>query len=230
MKRSDVDDIVTEINMFIKTDCYQFLDIESIKEFNDHSRFLGEILNKHLNFSDQSKIYTLMTSLKDTFDEDALAMYTVDPAANSLEEVKQFYPGYKAVVFYRIAHILFEHNKKELARGVSEYAHSITGIDIHPGATIGKHFAIDHGTGVVIGETAEIGDNVTIYQGVTLGAIHLENRDQVGQKRHPTIKDNVVIYANATILGGDTVIGEGATIGANTYITKSVGAGETVKR
>lgn len=154
--------------------------------------------------------------------QDAIAIYDNDPAANSEREVMLCYPGFKAIAYYRIAHVFYELGYKVTARYISELAHSKTGIDIHPGAKIGKRFAIDHGTGVVIGETTEIGENVTIYQGVTLGAIHLENRDQVGQKRHPTIKDNVVIYANATILGGETVIGEGVIIKANSFVTKSV--------
>lgn len=154
--------------------------------------------------------------------EDSQALYNNDPAANSVEEIILCYPGFKAVLFHRVAHYFYNIGLKTFARMIAEKAHSETGIDIHPGAKIGKSFAIDHGTGIVIGETAEIGDNVVIYQGVTLGAIHLENRLQSGLKRHPTVMNNVVIYANSTILGGDTVIGENSIIGANTFITKSV--------
>lgn len=154
--------------------------------------------------------------------EDAEAIYNNDPAATGVDEVILCYPGFKAILYYRIAHLFYEKGMKLLARGVSEKAHSMTGIDIHPGAVIGRRFAIDHGTGVVIGETTNIGNNVTIYQGVTLGAKHLNEREQVGQKRHPTIEDGVVIYANATILGGKTVIGKNSIIGANTFITYSI--------
>ena len=164
----------------------------------------------------------IVNIIKVSIEEDAKAIYSNDPAANSLEEIKYAYPGFFAIVYYRVAHELYRLKLKSLARMLSEKAHSKTGIDIHPGATIGKAFAIDHGTGIVIGETTEIGDNVIIYQGVTLGAIHLNNRQQVGEKRHPVIRDNVVIYANATVLGGNTIIGENSVIGANSFITKSV--------
>ena len=182
---------------------------------------------KQCNLDDKEVIRgnSLFSKLRKTLnmlDLDAQAIYDNDPAANSEREVMLCYPGFKAIAYYRIAHVFYELGYKVTARYISELAHSKTGIDIHPGAKIGRRFAIDHGTGVVIGETTEIGENVTIYQGVTLGAIHLENRDQVGQKRHPTIKDNVVIYANATILGGETVIGYGVIIKANSFITKSV--------
>lgn len=193
--------------------------VEDVKQCNLDDK---EIIRDYSLFSKLRKALTLL-------DLDAQAIYDNDPAANSEREVMLCYPGFKAIAYYRIAHVFYELGYKVTARYISELAHSKTGIDIHPGAKIGRRFAIDHGTGVVIGETTEIGENVTIYQGVTLGAIHLENRDQVGHKRHPIVKDNVVIYANATILGGDTVIGNGAIIGANTFITKSVAAGDKVK-
>ena len=163
-----------------------------------------------------------LVKVSDMAMKDAETIYKNDPAATSVDEVVETYLTYKAILAYRLSHILWEDGNKVEARFISEVAHSITGIDIHPGATIGDNFAIDHGTGIVIGETTKIGNNVVIYQGVTLGAIHLNNRDQVNQKRHPTIGDNVVIYANATILGGETIIGDNSIIGANTFITKSV--------
>jgi serine O-acetyltransferase len=144
-----------------------------------------------------------------------------DPAAFSLEEVILCYPGFYAVTVYRLAHILYELEIPLLPRIISEYAHSKTGIDINPGATIGKRLFIDHGTGIVIGETTIIGDNVKIYQGVTLGALHVE-KGMVSTKRHPTIEDNVIIYAGSTILGGKTVIGHDAVIGGNVWLTNSV--------
>jgi len=154
-------------------------------------------------------------------DEDILAMYEGDPAAKSTNEVIRTYPGFYAISAYRIAHELLKLNVKVIPRIITEHAHGLTGIDINPGATIGKHFCIDHGTGVVIGETCIIGDRVKIYQGVTLGALSV-NKEDAQKKRHPTIEDNVVIYAGATILGGETVIGKNSVIGGNVWLTKSV--------
>ena len=157
---------------------------------------------------------------------DAQAAYDGDPAAKSVADVIYSYPGYYAITVYRISHELLRLGVAIMPRIMSEYAHSITGCDIHPGATIGSSFFIDHGTGVVIGETTRIGDRVKIYQGVTLGALSFpkDERGRVikGLQRHPTIGNDVTIYANATILGGDTVIGEGSTIGGNTFVTRPV--------
>lgn len=156
---------------------------------------------------------------------DVRAAFEGDPAASSLDEVVFSYPGVRAVTVYRIAHALWQLHAQVVPRMMSEQAHAETGIDIHPGAEIGESVFIDHGTGVVIGETTRIGSRVRIYQGVTLGALSLPTgaaRKQSGCKRHPTIEDDVIIYANATILGGDTVIGRGAVIGGNTWITESV--------
>jgi serine O-acetyltransferase len=153
--------------------------------------------------------------------EDAAALHESDPAARSVEEVIQSYPGFYAVAQYRLAHQLYRQNVPFLPRLITEYAHEVTGIDIHPGAQIGARVAIDHGSGVVIGETSVVGQRVRIYQGVTLGALVVEKNLQ-DAKRHPTVEDDVVIYANATILGGLTTIGRGSTIGANAWITKSV--------
>ena len=152
---------------------------------------------------------------------DVQAANAGDPAAKSSEEVIVSYPCLEAISVYRIAHFLFESGVPVIPRIMSEYAHSHTGIDINPGAKIGESFFIDHGTGVVIGESCVIGDNVKIYQGVTLGALSVK-KELMNKKRHPTIEDNVTIYANATILGGNTVIGEGCVIGGNTWITKPV--------
>lgn len=149
-----------------------------------------------------------------------------DPAAKSREEVIVSYPCVEAVSVYRIAHFLYKNGVPVIPRIMSEYAHGLTGIDINPGASIGESFFIDHGTGVVIGESCIIGNNVKIYQGVTLGALSVK-KDLMNKKRHPTIEDDVTIYANATILGGDTVIGKGCIIGGNTWITKSVPPGTT---
>ena len=167
---------------------------------------------------------TLLTDLK--------AAYVGDPACKNYDEVLLCYPGLQAVTIYRLAHELHLLNVPFLPRMMSEWAHGETGVDIHPGATIGEYFFIDHGTGVVIGETCIIGKHVKIYQGVTLGAISFPE-DEMGQpirnlKRHPTIEDNVVIYANATVLGGETVVGQGSIIGSSVWLTSSVEPDTTV--
>jgi|HigsolmetaAR201D_1030396.scaffolds.fasta_scaffold04522_5 serine O-acetyltransferase len=158
---------------------------------------------------------------------DAQAIYEGDPAARSVDEVILAYPGFYAVAVYRIAHELHSAGVPLLPRMLTEQAHRETGIDIHPGARIGRSLAIDHGTGIVIGETAILGDRVKLYQGVTLGALSVE-KHMADRKRHPTIGDDVVIYANATILGGDTVIGSGSVIGGNVWLTRSVPANSIV--
>jgi serine O-acetyltransferase len=159
---------------------------------------------------------------------DVRAAFEGDPAATGADEVVFSYPGVQAIGIFRIAHRLLELGAVIVPRMMTEFAHSESGIDIHPGATVGESFFIDHGTGVVIGETTVIGKRVRIYQGVTLGALSLptgEARALASKKRHPTIEDDVIIYANATILGGDTVIGRGSVIGGNSWITESVTPG-----
>jgi serine O-acetyltransferase len=159
---------------------------------------------------------------------DAASIAKHDPAATSADEVVVAYPGFYAIAVYRLSHELYKLKVKTLPRLFTEYAHSKTGIDIHPGATIGDGFFIDHGTGIVIGETAVIGNNVKIYQGVTIGALLGTTKEAQKSKRHPTIEDEVIIYAGATILGGNTVIGKGSTIGGNVWLTSSVPAGSFV--
>ena len=155
--------------------------------------------------------------------------YDSDPACTSLEEPLISYPGIYAIIIYRIAHILYRLDLKVIARLISEMAHSQTGIDIHPGATIGNYFFIDHGTGIVIGETTIIGHHVKIYQGVTLGALSLgRGQGLKGIKRHPTIGNHVTIYSGASILGGETSIGDNTIIGSNVFITKSIGENKKV--
>lgn len=161
--------------------------------------------------------------------KDVEAQLMGDPAASSKEEVILAYPGLYAIFVYRYAHILYELKVPMLPRMMSEQAHSQTGIDINPGATIGEYFFIDHGTGIVIGETAIIGNGVKIYQGVTIGALSTRKGQALsGIKRHPTIEDNVIIYANATILGGETVVGKNATVAGNTFVTESIPADSKV--
>lgn len=155
--------------------------------------------------------------------KDVEAEFAGDPAANSKEEIIFCYPGMLAIFVYRIAHVLYELKVPFIPRIMSEYAHSETGIDINPGATIGEYFFIDHGTGIVIGETTVIGDHVKIYQGVTLGALSTQKGQALsGVKRHPTIEDNVVIYANTTILGGETVVGSNSVVAGNSFVTTSI--------
>lgn len=155
--------------------------------------------------------------------KDVEAGYNGDPAAKSREEIICSYPGFLAIFVYRIAHELYKAEIPFIPRIMTEYAHGKTGIDINSGAEIGEYFFIDHGTGVVVGETTIIGDNVKLYQGVTLGALSTKSGQKLsGKKRHPTVGDSVTIYANATILGGATTIGESATVGGNTFLTTSV--------
>ena len=169
--------------------------------------------------------------IRQTLAADVRAAFEGDPAAKSHDEIIFSYPGIYAISVHRVAHRLFELGVPMLPRIMSEHAHSTTGIDIHPGATIGSRFVIDHGTGVVIGETTRIGDNVRIYQGVTLGALSLpkDAGEQLrGKKRHPTIEDDVIIYSGATILGGDTVIGARSVVGGNVWLTESIPPDTTV--
>ncbi len=173
-----------------------------------------------------------LPEIRRVLETDVRAAYEGDPAAQSTEEVMLAYPAFEAISIYRVAHKLYQMNVPILPRMMTEYAHRITGIDIHPGATIGPYFFIDHGTGVVIGETTTIGEHVKLYQGVTLGAksfaVGADGSLVKGIKRHPDIGSHVVIYAGATILGGQTVIGDNCVIGGNVWLTHSVAAGETV--
>jgi serine O-acetyltransferase len=178
-----------------------------------------------------SRFIAQLPELRASIRLDLRAAFESDPAATGIDEILLTYPGAYAVTVFRIAHALVREGAVIIPRMMTELAHRRTGIDIHPGAHIGKSFFIDHGTGVVIGETTRIGDHVRISQGVTLGALTVpqgEARPAPGSQRHPTIEDDVVIYANATILGGETVIGKGAVIGGNAFITSSVAAGTKI--
>jgi serine O-acetyltransferase len=191
---------------------------------------LKQLLEKNLSFLLDSRETRdqINDSFFDALDEiyhlllkDAEAFLKFDPAAKSMDEVILAYPGFYAISVYRFANILYRLEVPILPRIIAEHAHSITGIDIHPGATIGEYFFIDHGTGVVIGETCTIGNHVKMYQGVTLGAL-IVNKEQSNKKRHPTIEDNVIIYSGSTILGGNTIIGHDTVIGGNVWLTESV--------
>ena len=167
--------------------------------------------------------------VREYLDTDLQAAYDGDPAAKSKDEIIFSYPGIYAITIFRLAHELFLLGVPLIPRMMTEYAHNLTGIDIHPGATIGKYFFIDHGTGIVVGETTEIGEHVKLYQGVTLGALSTRGGQNLrNKKRHPTIKDNVTIYSGASILGGDTVIEEGVVVGGNAFITSSIRKGTKV--
>ena len=190
--------------------------------------FKGEMTEeqrKEESFRICSSFVQKIPQIREYLETDLLATYDGDPAASSFEEIIIAYPGLIAITIYRMAHELYLLNVPVIPRLRTEFAHSRTGIDIHPGATIGKNFFIDHGTGIVVGETSIIGENVKIYQGVTIGALSTRGGQKLsGKKRHPTIEDNVVIYAGASILGGETVIGRNSVIGGNTFITSSVPA------
>lgn len=202
------------------------------KEFDSLKSYLSTLVYDVIHDGQESQRVTeyFFKVLPDVYNAllvDAAAIAKYDPAATSPEEVVVAYPGFYAIAVYRFAHELYKLKVKTLPRLFTEYAHRETGIDIHPGAQIGEGFFIDHGTGIVIGETSVIGNNVKIYQGVTIGAL-LGAGEKQKSKRHPTIEDEVIIYAGATILGGETVIGKGSTIGGNVWLTRSVPANSFV--
>ncbi|HUQ65909.1 MAG TPA: serine O-acetyltransferase EpsC [Flavitalea sp.] len=196
------------------------------KEFDSLKSYLSTLVydvNHNGNETQQitEQFFKVLPDVYNALLKDASSIAKHDPAATSADEVVVAYPGFYAIAVYRLSHELYKLKVKTLPRLFTEYAHSKTGIDIHPGASIGEGFFIDHGTGIVIGETAVIGNDVKIYQGVTIGAL-LESKLTQKSKRHPTIQDDVIIYAGATILGGNTVIGTGSTIGGNVWLTSSV--------
>lgn len=201
-----------------------------------------KISDKEITFYDESLMYQLtsifsgltphyvkilkqfqqnLASVRNDLLKDAEFILQSDPAAKELMEVIAIYPGFFAIYCYRIAHSINELSVPLLPRMITEYSHKITGIDIHPGAIIGTPFSIDHGTGIVIGETSIIGKNVKLYQGVTLGALSVD-KSKASKKRHPTIEDNVILYAGSTILGGNTVVGRNSIIGGNVWLTESI--------
>jgi serine O-acetyltransferase len=185
-----------------------------------------KVTETEVRYQAEEAAFTLLNAIpqiRTQMKEDVQAMFEGDPAAKSTAEVILAYPGFEAVLVHRIAHILFLQDVPMIPRMMSELIHQKTGIDIHPGATIGNRFCIDHGTGIVVGETCIIGDDVKLYQGVTLGALSVK-KTEATKKRHPTIEDGVTIYAGSTILGGETVIGKHSTIGGNCWVTDSVPA------
>jgi serine O-acetyltransferase len=198
---------------------------EEVSSYQDGN--LRLLLNSVLDGRTENKKDTIngflesLPQVKKTLLNDAVFMLESDPAATELIEVIAVYPGFLAIFCYRIAHILKDLSVTLVPRMITEYAHKSTGIDIHPGAIIGTPFSIDHGTGIVIGETTTIGNYVKVYQGVTLGALSVE-KSKALKKRHPTIEDNVILYAGCTILGGGTVVGRNSIIGGNAWLTESV--------
>ena len=207
--------LIKQISIVLRYDeKYVMLGDEEITD--NAERITFEFLNK-------------LPKIRELIETDVQAAYDGDPAAYNKDEIIYSYPGLYAILVNRLAHELFLLGVPLIPRVMTEHAHSKTGIDIHPGATIGRYFFIDHGTGIVIGETTEIGDNVKVYQGVTLGALSTRGGQSLrNKKRHPTIEDNVTIYSGASILGGETVVGKDAVIGGNAFITRSVPAGAKV--
>lgn len=225
LQKKNVENWIEEFVAWLFCTQQECIDLElfeqKLTEFqNELKQFLSQV-----NVSDPNEIaqsfFDDLYEIHEVLLSDLNAVLEFDPAAKSRTEVLLAYPGFFTITVYRIAHNLRNKNVSVLPRVLSEYAHSKTGIDIHPAATIGERFFIDHGTGIVIGETAVIGNDVKIYQGVTLGALSV-SKDQAEEKRHPTIEDNVIVYANATILGGKTTIGKGSVIGGNVWITESI--------
>lgn len=196
----------------------------SVEKYRKHKlQIMKKIYTKFVCSDTFDDFVKCLPSIEEDLNKDLDFFFESDPASESKEEIVISYPGFLAITFYRIAHAIHKIGVKLVPRLISEGAHSLTGIDIHPGATIGSPFFIDHGTGIVIGETSEIGAFVKMYHGVTLGALSLkEGRDLKNKKRHPTIRDYVTIYAGASILGGETEIGERVTIGSNVFIVNSV--------
>lgn len=223
--KKDIKDIVKYIRDYIFPDFFR----ES-GNINNTKKNISKLYLKIV--SDNPDLNDFIKQLDDItviLKKDLEFFFDSDPACKSYEEIILTYPGFRAVFSYRISHIFYNQKQYLTARIISEYTHSKTGIDIHPGANIGEYFFIDHGTGIVIGETTIIGHHVKIYQGVTLGALSLKNgRGLENEKRHPTVCDNVTIYANASIFGGKTIIGSNVIIGANCIVLKSVKENERV--
>jgi len=213
------------VKTFTKRLFYSLFDCEQEEEHGDYLKDTFLKILSSLEIENGTEIWESfkreLPEIRKKLDLDAIAFEKNDPASHCLKEIYLAYPGFHAISIYRLSHALYKRDVYILPRMMSEYIHGITGIDIHPGATIGESFYIDHGTGIVIGETAIIGRDVKIYQGVTLGGISV-SKDLAKTKRHPTIEDGVCIYANATILGGDISIGAYSVIGANVWITESV--------
>ena len=213
------------VERFTKKLFYSIFDEAYCEKYREEIRDLFIEILTDLNVENGEEIWEVyqgtFKEIREKLDQDAIAFEQSDPAAKSLREVYLAYPGFHAIAVYRLTHELYKMNLPVLPRMMSEYAHGLTGTDIHPGANIGNSFFIDHASGIVIGETTAIHNHVKIFQGVTLGGIQVK-KSLAKTKRHPTIEDNVVIYANATILGGEVIIGKNSIVGANVCITESI--------
>ena len=231
--KQTAEEFIEELFRFLFVGEAQAIDEERLSEKykslkNTFAALLFEVVNDETAVKQNtSQFFSTLPDIHQRLIKDAEAILASDPAARSIEEVMAAYPGFYATVVYRLTNQLWKQGVQFLPRFFSEYAHSKTGIDIHPGAEIGDSLAIDHGTGIVIGETTIIGNNVKLYQGVTLGALNVA-KDCASMKRHPTIEDDVIIYSGATILGGETIIGKGSVIGGNVWLTYSVPANSVV--
>ena len=231
--KQTAEEFIEELFRFLFVGEAQAVDEERLSEQykslkNTFAALLFEVVNDEATVKQNTtQFFSALPDIHQRLIKDAEAILASDPAARSIEEVMAAYPGFYATVVYRLTNQLWKQGVPFLPRFFSEYAHSKTGIDIHPGAEIGDSLAIDHGTGIVIGETTIIGNNVKLYQGVTLGALNVA-KDCASMKRHPTIEDDVIIYSGATILGGETVIGKGSVIGGNVWLTYSVPANSVV--
>ncbi len=228
-KRKEIIAFVDEVRNYLFPGYYEKLNCDKEKYIDRKIKKIKKLYTKTVCGSTGEMFVEELPKLKEKILKDLDFFFESDPASESKEEIALTYPGFLAVTYYRIAHIIYEFAVPYVPRFITEIAHSETGIDIHPGCTIGVPFFIDHGTGIVIGQTSEIGNFVKMYHGVTLGALSLkEGRGLEGKKRHPTIKDNVTIYSGASILGGETVIEENAVIGSNVFIVNSVIKGTKV--
>lgn len=222
-KRNDVLNFVFQVRNYLHPGYFEPLRIKEDKYRAKKLKEIEKIYKKYICKDTFNEFNKELSHIEEMLNKDIEFFLESDPAIEQKEEVVITYPGYFAILFYRISHVLWEIGIPLVPRVISEIAHSMTGIDIHPGAKIGSPFFIDHGTGIVIGETSEIGHHVKIYHGVTLGALSLKEGSKLkGRKRHPTVKDYVTIYSGASILGGETVIEENVTIGSNVFVVNSV--------
>lgn len=226
--QNEVSSFCEEVTFLLMLDYYypEYKEEDLIEHYTKAKALLNQLLSGLKFISKNETIeafFKRLPYIRKTLNTSIEAIFVGDPASVSKQQIVLEYPGFEAILFYRIAHEFYLLHLPLLSRSISEIAHHHTGIDINPGATIGDYFFIDHGTGIVIGETALIGNHVKLYQGVTLGALSLsKGRDLQGMKRHPTVEDYVTIYSNAAIFGGDTVIGTHSTIGGDVYLTHSV--------
>lgn len=226
--QNEVSSFCEEVTFLLMLDYYnpEYKEEDLIEHYKKAKELLNQLLSGLVSVSKNEIIdafFQGLPSIRKTLNTSIDAIFVGDPASVSKQQIVLEYPGFEAILFYRIAHEFYLLHLPLLSRSISEIAHHHTGIDINPGATIGDYFFIDHGTGIVIGETAIIGNHVKLYQGVTLGALSLsKGRDLKGTKRHPTVEDYVTIYSNAAIFGGNTVIGTHSTIGGDVYLTHSV--------